>query len=297
VFSCEWDKYARKTYSDNFGDEPVGDIRQVNGDQVPDHDILVAGFPCQPFSLSGIGAKRKLGQQTGFSDQTQGTLFFDVLRIIKAKRPRAFLLENVKNLVSHDKGNTFRVIEGSLREIGYNVHFRIMDSKGLVPQHRERIFIVGFDKPTNFSFPEIADSRPKLSSLLEGDVPEKYTLSDNLWKWLQSHAEKHAKKGHGFGYSVANLDGIARTLSARYYKDGSEILIPQAGRNPRKLTPRECARLMGFEDSYKMSVSCTRSYKQFGNSVVVPLVREIAKQVVLSLTTGGQDLEWPQSPS
>lgn len=286
VFSCEWDKYCQKSYFDNFGELPVGDIRAVAENSVPDHDVLVAGFPCQPFSIAGVSKKNSLGRATGFLDKTQGTLFFDVVRILNAKRPKAFLLENVKNLKSHDKGRTWQVIMDSLTELDYAVFPMVLDGQIFVPQHRERVFIVGFDRKRygsdiqfSFDFDRPAH-KMCLRDILEKDVDEKYTLSDKLWAYLQNYAAKHRAAGHGFGYGMPDLDGITRTLSARYYKDGSEILIKQEGKNPRRLTPRECARLQGFPESYKITVSNTRAYKQFGNSVVVPLVTAIAGCIV-----------------
>lgn len=313
VFTSEWDKFACQTYRANHEDshEIRGDITKVETEEIPDHDVLVAGFPCQPFSLAGVSKKNSLGRSHGFLDKTQGTLFFDVARIIKAKRPRAFLLENVKNLRSHDRGRTFEVILRTLRdELGYSVTERVIDAKSMVPQHRERIFIVGFRDGQWFNwnglnFPEASDG-PKLNSILhskdeEPEIPftekrrnatvvaEKYTLSNHLWNYLQAYAAKHAALGNGFGCSIFGPDGVARTLSARYHKDGSEILIQQNRKNPRRLTPRECARLMGFPDSLKIPVSDTQAYRQFGNSVVVPVVREIAKGITTVLQ--GKELE------
>lgn len=286
VYSNEWNKYCQQTYFANFGEQPEGDITQVDENVIPDHDILVAGFPCQPFSIAGVSKKKSLGRATGFEDKTQGTLFFDVCRILKAKRPKAFLLENVKNLRSHDKGRTFKVILESLDELGYKVFFDVIDGKNYVPQHRERILIVGFDTErygNNFDFEFNINSvypSPVIKDILEDDVVEKYTLSDKLWLYLQNYAQKHKAAGNGFGYGIAPLNGVSRTLSARYYKDGSEILIEQAGKNPRRLTPRECARLQGFPETFKIPVSDTQAYRQFGNSVVVPLITDIAKQIV-----------------
>lgn len=287
VYSNEWNKYCQQTYFANFGEQPDGDITQVNEHRdIPYHDILVAGFPCQPFSIAGVSKKNSLGRATGFEDKTQGTLFFDVCRIIKAKRPKAFMLENVKNLKNHDKGRTFKVIMDSLDELGYQTFCEVLDGQNFVPQHRERIVIVGFDRERygsmmNFDF-NITPVEPKpiLKDILEPEVDKKYTLSDNLWIYLQNYAAKHKAAGHGFGFGLAPLDGISRTLSARYYKDGSEILIPQEGQNPRRLTPRECARLQGFPDSFVIPVSDTQAYKQFGNSVVVPLMTNVAELVV-----------------
>lgn len=289
VYSNEWNKYSQQTYYANFGVQPDGDITKVDAESIPDHDILVAGFPCQPFSIAGVSKKQSLGRATGFEDKTQGTLFFDVCRILKAKRPKAFMLENVKNLCSHDKGRTFKVIQESLEELNYRVFYKILDGKTYVPQHRERIVIVGFDKERfgdvkdfNFEF-EPVEKLPVVLDILEKDVADKYTLSDKLWNYLQNYAAKHKEAGNGFGYGIAPLDGITRTISARYYKDGSEILIAQPGKNPRRLTPRECARLQGFPDSFKIPVSDTQAYKQFGNSVVVPLMEQVAKKVIAKL--------------
>ena len=297
VFTSEWDKYSRETYQANFPSDKhtlAGDIRKVMPEKIPDHDVLIAGFPCQPFSVAGVSKKNALGRPHGFACETQGTLFFDIARILDAKRPRAFLLENVKNLVSHDKGKTFRIIRKTLQELGYRISYRVVDGGHFVPQHRERILIVGFREPTGFSWDALslpAYGAARLRNILHaedgsepdvdegryleahGRVHEKYVLSNKLWAYLQGYAEKHRAKGNGFGCSVFTGDDIARTLSARYYKDGSEILIARGeGRNPRRLTPRECARLMGFPDSFRIPVSDTRAYKQFGNSVVVPLI-------------------------
>ena len=280
VFSSEWNKFSQQTYEANFGDVPDGDITKIKARDIPNHDILVGGFPCQPFSIAGVSSKKALGRKHGFEDETQGTLFFDIARIIREKKPKAFLLENVKNLKSHDKGNTFRVIMKVLREdLGYDVHYKIVDASSVVPQHRERIFIVGFRKPMDFEFPKLIDKRPKLGDILEKNVDSKYTLIDGTWKALQRHKEIHSKKGNGFGYSMADRDSITKTLSARYYKDGAEILIPQGKKNPRRLTPRECALLMGFPKSFKIQVSDNQAYRQFGNAVVVPVVKEIAKSI------------------
>lgn len=286
VFSSEWNKFSQQTYEANFGEIPDGDITKIDENEIPNHDILVGGFPCQPFSIAGVSAKNFLGREHGFKDITQGTLFFDICRIIKAKKPRAFLLENVKNLKSHDKGNTFKVILKALQEdLGYDIHYKVIDASSQVPQHRERIFIVGFDSPMEFEFPKLADNRPRLGDILEKNVDKKYTLLDGTWNALQRHLEKHRAKGNGFGYNIADKKGIAKTLSARYYKDGAEILISQGEKkNPRRLTPRECARLMGFPEQFKIVVSDNQAYRQFGNAVVVPVVKEIAKAMVACMT-------------
>lgn len=290
VYSNEWNKYSQQTYFANFGEQPDGDITQVNEKDIPNHDILVAGFPCQPFSIAGVSKKNSMGRETGFADKTQGTLFFDVCRILKEKRPKAFMLENVKNLCSHDKGKTFKVIKESLDELNYEVFHAVLDGQNYVPQHRERIIIVGFDRERygndiSFEFNLTpANPKPIMRDILEKEVESKYTLSDKLWTYLQNYAAKHRAAGNGFGYGIAPLDGVSRTISARYYKDGSEILIAQEGKNPRRLTPRECARLQGFPDSFKIPVSDTQAYRQFGNSVVVPLMENIARLIVEKIT-------------
>jgi DNA (cytosine-5)-methyltransferase 1 len=304
VFTSEWNDFSKKTYIANYGDfHPfVGDIVPFPAEEVPDHDILLGGFPCQPFSIAGVSKKNSLGRPHGFECTTQGTLFFDVARMIAIKRPAAFLLENVKNLLSHDKGNTFDVILQTLEnELGYEVHYKVIDGQHFTPQHRERIIIVGFREKTKFSWDDLqlpTDS-PRLISILhktDGTEPvlehdaerffdskksivqPKYTLTSNLWTYLQAYAEKHKAAGNGFGFGMAFPDSVTRTLSARYYKDGSEILVYQGKRkNPRRLTPRECARLMGFPDSFKIPVSDTQAYRQFGNSVVMPVMKEVAR--------------------
>ena len=287
VWSNDIDKYSIRTYTENFGSENVfsGDIRTVSTTEIPDFDILCAGFPCQPFSLAGVSKKNSLNRPHGFKDQTQGTLFYEIVRVLRDKRPAAFFLENVKNLKSHDKGKTFKVIEGALRELGYSFHYQIINAKSLVPQNRERIFMVGFrNRLIGYEFPKIPNRKPRLRDILEQEVPEKYTLTDNLWKYLQAYAEKHRRQGNGFGFGLADLDGHTRTLSARYHKDGSEILIPQKGKNPRRLTPRECARLQGFPDTFRIPVSDTQAYRQFGNAVAVPVIELLAKSVVQTLS-------------
>ena len=292
VFASEWNKFANQTYRANFAtpSELAGDITEVDARDVPDHDILLAGFPCQPFSISGVSKKNSLGMPTGFADETQGTLFFDVARILEEKQPQACMLENVKNLVSHDRGRTFKVIMSVLTEdLGYHVHWRIVDGIHWTPQHRERIYIVGFRDDLQFSWDalEVPDSGGVLADVLEDDVPEKYTLSDKLWDYLQSYAAKHRAAGNGFGYGLVGPNDTTRTLSARYHKDGSEILVRQDG-NPRRLTPRECARLQGFPDSFVIPVSDTQAYRQFGNSVCVPAVEAVATLVRDALWTSGR---------
>jgi DNA (cytosine-5)-methyltransferase 1 len=304
VFTSEWDKYALKTYCENYGTDHTiaGDITNIVVSDIPSHDVLLAGFPCQPFSIAGVSKKNSLGRAHGFEDKTQGTLFFDVARIIKEKQPTAFLLENVKNLKSHDKGKTFEVIKETLQdELGYRIFPKVIDGKGFVPQHRERIYIVGFRDDTDFSwdaFRQPKSDAKTMSDILhrqdrsevsehdflreyivgnEGKVNDKYILSDKLWSFLYGYAAKHKAKGNGFGYGMVTKKSTSRTLSARYYKDGSEILVNRGKGNPRRLTPRECARLMGYPDSFKIPVSDTQAYKQFGNSVVMPVIEEIAR--------------------
>lgn len=285
VFSSEWDKWSKKTYFVNYGVFPEGDITKINPQDIPSHDILTAGFPCQPFSIAGVSKKNSLGREHGFKDVTQGTLFFNVASIIEEKRPKMFLLENVKNLQSHDKGRTFNVIKDVLEELQYKIFYKVVDAKAYVPQHRERIFIVGFDKnffgsDLHFSFPTLPASTPKLGDILEDEVDKKYILTDHLWQYLQNYAQKHKEKGNGFGFGLVNSESVSRTLSARYYKDGSEILVQVKDSNPRRLTPRECARLMGYPDTFRIPVSDTQAYRQFGNSVVVPVVKDIAAEML-----------------
>jgi len=285
VFSSDWNKYARQTYAANFGETPHGDIHSVAVADIPAHDILCAGFPCQPFSIAGVSKKLSLGKAHGFDDKEQGNLFFSLAEIIECHQPAAFVLENVKNLKSHDGGHTFEIIYNTLTDaLGYHVRTAIIDAQSVVPQHRERIFLVGFKERRAFEFPAFPAAGPKLESILETDVSDKYTLSDHLWQYLQDYAAKHKAAGNGFGFGLFSGKDTARTLSARYYKDGSEILISQGLRkNPRRLTPRECAMLMGYPKDFKIPVSDTQAYKQFGNSVVVPVVERIAKAVVSTL--------------
>lgn len=307
IFTSEWNKFANLTYADNFGTDHslIGDIVGYDTDKIPDHDVLLGGFPCQPFSIAGVSKKQSLGRPHGFECETQGTLFFEVARIIADKRPKAFLLENVKNLLSHDKGRTFRVIINVLREqLGYEVHWKVIDGQCFTPQHRERVVIVGFRETTDFTWDQLIVPKfgPRVGSILhktDGTEPlidsdgsrffdhdsrqvlVKYTLSPKLWDYLQAYSAKHKAAGNGFGFGLVDSDRVTRTLSARYYKDGSEILVAQGENDcPRRLTPRECARLMGFPDSFKIPVSDTQGYKQFGNSVVVPVIHEVAKLMV-----------------
>ena len=346
VFTSEWNMQAVRTYKANHYAEPDvhvfnDDIRKVTlSDRedaseseitanihmmVPDHDVLLAGFPCQPFSIAGVSKKNALGQAHGFECKTQGTLFFDVARILEVKRPPAFLLENVKNLKSHDKGRTFKVITEALDELGYWVSDmdakgsddpRIIDGRNFVPQHRERIVLVGFRRDLGVHkgftlrnvrkhFPK---KTPKLGDILDKDVENKYILTPKLWDYLFNYSIKHKAKGNGFGYGLVREDNVTRTLSARYYKDGSEILIdrgfnpakdlhsPSNIKNrPRRLTPRECSRLMGYDNvgqsDFRIPVSDTQAYKQFGNSVVVPVfaaVAKLMKPVILKAKSGKQ---------
>jgi DNA (cytosine-5)-methyltransferase 1 len=302
VFTSEWDKYAQKTYSRNFPecDEHimVGDIRPygANPSLIPDFDVLLAGFPCQPFSLAGVSKKNSLGRRHGFEDEKQGNLFFEIERILRHHRPAAFLLENVKHLTRHDRGNTFEVIRRTLEdELGYAIDYRVISSRPWVPQSRERIFIVGFREDVGFGFDGFdavipkEDAWPRLGTILQShnEVDSKYTLTPKLWEYLRAYRAKHEKAGNGFGFSLFGPDGITRTLSARYHKDGSEILIDQKGTRPRRLTPTECARLMGFEYGDRTwdisAVSDTQAYRQFGNAVVVPVVETIARYMEPSL--------------
>lgn len=318
VFTSEWNEFSRKTYLANFPceHEIAGDITKVAVEDVPAHDVLLAGFPCQPFSIAGVSKKNALGRPHGFRCDAQGTLFFDVARLIEHHRPKAFLLENVKNLVAHDRGRTFEIIRRTLKEeLGYHIDFKVVDGKAFVPQHRERILIAGFRDNRTFSFDDLklpdATSGPRLRSILHPEdgseeaekpytvgpkavVSPRYTLSDHLWKYLQDYAEKHRTKGNGFGFGLSGPDDVARTLSARYYKDGSEILIRQEQRAPRRLTPRECARLMGFDrpgcDPFVIPVSDTQAYKQFGNSVVVPAIEAVAQHMLPFIGEMADDL-------
>ncbi|NML32969.1 DNA (cytosine-5-)-methyltransferase [Paraburkholderia antibiotica] len=306
VLTSEWNEFSTRTYCDNYpggdGHALIGDIVTFPADEVPNHDVLLGGFPCQPFSIAGVSKKNALGRPHGFECTTQGTLFFDVARIIAEKRPAAFLLENVKNLLSHDKGRTFDVILQTLRdELGYEVHYRVIDGQHFTPQHRERIIIVGFRGKTEFTWDDLRlpEHGPRLGSILhrtDGSEPvlpwdhdrffdhaarcvqPKYTLTPKLWAYLQHYAAKHRAAGNGFGFGMAYPDSVTRTLSARYHKDGSEILVYQGeALRPRRLTPRECARLMGFPDTFRIPVSDTQAYRQFGNSVVMPVMREVAR--------------------
>ena len=293
VFTSEWDRFCKETYTANFPEAAdsnhvfAGDIRPWAADpgKIPAHDVLLAGFPCQPFSIAGVSKKNALGRPHGFLCDTQGTLFYDVAAILNHHRPPAFLLENVRNLERHDRGRTFSTIMHVLKEeLGYCVTARVIDSSPWVPQRRQRIFIAGFTRETSFDFdglPVPEGRRPVLGSILDRTVDPKYTLSRHLWRYLKDYKAKHNRAGNGFGYSVFGPDDVTRTLSARYHKDGSEILVRQPGKRPRRLTPRECARLMGFEkpgeEKFRIPVSDTQAYRQFGNAVVVPVVRAVVR--------------------
>ncbi|MCL4212730.1 MAG: DNA (cytosine-5-)-methyltransferase [Gemmatimonadales bacterium] len=313
VFTSEWDKYSQLTYKANYGEEHVhGDITKIATSEIPQYDVLLAGFPCQPFSIAGVSKKNSLGVKHGFECETQGTLFFEIERILADTRPKAFVLENVKNLVSHDRGRTFAVIKRTLQDkLGYRISSAVIDAKRFVPQHRERIFIVGLrsDLKTSFDWLGLDKGKPvagpRLRSILHpedgtepiearylderGRVLPKYVLTDNLWAYLRQYAAKHQAQGNGFGFGLVGPEDVARTLSARYYKDGSEILIRRKRGNPRRLTPRECARLMGFDrpghPPFRIVVSDTQAYRQFGNAVAVPVVREVAKAVARCLAS------------
>lgn len=293
LFSSEWDKYSQKTYKAWHGDTPEGDIREIKPADIPNHDIMAAGFPCQPFSIAGVSKRQSLGIAHGFKCVTQGNLFFQLVTIIKAKRPPVLFLENVKNLQSHDQGRTWTVIKEALEELDYWIFYQVIDAADYVPQHRERVYIVCFDKKEfpqkpPFEFPKKPEGpRPALQDILEPNPDPKYTLTPHLWNYLQRYAEGHKAKGNGFGFGLVTPEGISRTLSARYYKDGSEILIPQSGKQqPRRLTPRECARLMGFDEKYQnlQVVSDTQAYRQFGNAVVPKVVEAVGRQIMKVLT-------------
>ncbi|MDR2431482.1 MAG: DNA (cytosine-5-)-methyltransferase [Candidatus Margulisbacteria bacterium] len=288
VFASDWNEPARKTYKANYGIEPFGDIREVTSAQIPDFDILCAGFPCQPFSIAGVSKKNSLGRKHGFEDETQGTLFFEIIRLIKETRPKIMFLENVKNLKSHDRGNTWRVIYNTLKKQDYEIFEKIVDARYYVPQNRQRVFIVCFDKhifpDINFDFPQYPQKRIfELRDVLENDVDGKYTLSDKLWHYLQKHKKNSEVKGNGFGFGLASPEftEYTRTMSARYYKDGSEILVKQGDKkNPRRLTPNEARKLFGYPDDFVIPVSDCQAYRQFGNSVVVPAIRHTAEQIL-----------------
>lgn len=290
-FSCEIDPFARRTYHAWFGETPERDVRDfVSGEHIPSHDVLAAGFPCQPFSIAGVSKKNSLGRAHGFKDKAQGTLFFHLATIIENTKPPVLLLENVKNLKSHNRGDTWATISERLSELGYRVFAKIIDARHYVPQHRERIFIVGFRRDIfgsepPFEFPSLPEGQsPVLRQILlpESEVDKKYILTSHLWEYLQAYAKRHQEKGNGFGFGLANLDGVTRTLSARYYKDGSEVLIPRRNGRPRRLTPVEAGRLMGFPERLleRIVVSDTQAYKQFGNAVVPIVAEAVARKIV-----------------
>lgn len=305
IFTSEWDKYSKQTYFANYGEYPFGDITK---DKVKEHipekfDLLCGGFPCQPFSIAGVSKKISLGRSHGFADEKQGNLFFHIADIISKHRPKAFFLENVKNLVSHDNKQTFKIIKETLEELGYSFNHKVIDGQSFVPQHRERTLMVGFDKEVygeniNFDFSKvkIPEEKQAIKSILQDEVELKYTLSDKLWNYLQGYAKKHKEKGNGFGFGLVNPEGVSRTISARYYKDGAEILIPQADKNPRRLTPKEAGALQGYPVypintqnealSLRIVVSDAQAYKQFGNSVVMPLIQAVGKEIISTIQNG-----------
>jgi DNA (cytosine-5)-methyltransferase 1 len=299
LFTSEWDKYSKQTYFANYGDFPFGDITSADVKaHIPEKfDILCGGFPCQPFSLAGVSKKNSLGRLHGFQDEKQGNLFFHIEEILRTHRPKAFFLENVKNLVSHDQGNTFKIIKQTLLDLDYSFDPKVIDGSAFVPQHRERTFMIGFDKKVfgkdikfDFNTIKYPEKKQAAKDILQPEVSEKYTLTDHLWNYLNEYAKKHKEKGNGFGFGLVNLEGVTRTISARYHKDGAEILIPQENKNPRRLTPQEAAALQGYpmypintkskKKSLKIPVSDTQAYRQFGNSVVMPLIQAVGEQVV-----------------
>jgi DNA (cytosine-5)-methyltransferase 1 len=297
VFSSEWDKFAKQTYQANFGEYPYGDIRQIIKSEIPDHDVLCAGFPCQPFSLAGVSKKNSLGRKHGFEDETQGTLFFEIKEILRIKRPKVFMLENVKNLISHDKRKTFEIIHETLEDhLGYVVNWKIIDGGKWVPQHRERIFIVGYD-PKQISIdkqeiiipegPDDGYSYPELKTIIKKKV-EGHTLGPGTWATLKRHKAHHARLGNGFGYGIHQLPikngAVTRTISARYHKDGAEILIEQKGDRPRRLTVNEAMQIQGYDPAtFVFPVSNTQAYRQIGNSVVIPAIGATANEIAIIL--------------
>jgi DNA (cytosine-5)-methyltransferase 1 len=302
VFSSEWDKFAKKTYEANFGEVPFGDIKKISKENIPNHDVLCAGFPCQPFSLAGVSKKKSLGRKHGFSDETQGTLFFELKEIIRLKRPKAFFLENVKNLLSHDKGQTFEIIRSSLEEkLGYVINWKVVDGANWVPQHRERIFIVGFDPEqvcidkAEIDIPEKPAKKyfyPELNKIIKRKMTN-HTLGPGTWRTLERHKANHASKGNGFGYGLIRLPikkgMVTRTISARYHKDGAEILVEQKNERPRRLSVKEAMQLQGFDpDKFLFPVSNTQAYRQIGNSVVVPAIKSTSKMIAKILLEKGR---------
>ena len=291
VHTVELDPYACRTYSANFGATEPADINAVLPGALPGYDVLAAGFPCQPFSIAGVTKKRALGRKHGFDDPTSGNLFLKTLRLLGSPRrdpPPVVVFENVKNLLSHDQRRTYSIIKGILDGIGYEVSERVIDARPWVPQHRERVFIVGLHRDDfggrgfDFDAIDVPDPEvwPRFGDIEEATVDGKYVLSEHLWQYLQDYAAGHRAKGHGFGYGLVERDGHTRTLSARYHKDGSEILVPTDLGRPRRLTPTECAALMGFPPDFKVPVSDTQAYRQFGNAVVVPVVAALARALV-----------------
>lgn len=293
VFSSEIDKAVKFTYERNYGEYPFGDIKDFTGahvsdadlnDLIPNHNVLAAGFPCQPFSLAGVSARLSLGQNHGFLDNTKGTLFFDIARIVSIKRPEVVFLENVKNFSRHDNGNTYRTVYNTMNELGYELFSKIVNSETLVPQSRQRFYMVGIRRDIlnnrEFVFPDIDGESLKLKDFLEKDVSDIYTISDKLWNGHINRTKRNIERGTGFTAHLADLNKPSKTLVARYGKDGKECLIPQEGKNPRKLTPRECARLQGYPENFILPVSRAASYHQFGNSVSVPVIQAIAENFI-----------------
>lgn len=285
VFSSEIDKFARMTYEANFGEHPAGDIRTIDATQIPAHDIIAAGFPCQPFSLAGISKKKAIGLPYGLRDRDQGQLFFEVTRIAREHQPRALILENVRNLMTENRGVTLRWMLRHLRRFGYTPAVQLWNARPWVPQNRQRLIIVALRGDQHFEFPEppTIDRLPVFVDIMDRNPGPEFTITDRLWEYLPRYAEKHRLRGNGFGFGLADLQGATRTLSARYYKDGAEILVPQDGKNPRRLTPEECRKLMGFPEGFKIPVSNTQAYRQFGNAVVVPMIEYIASELVRQL--------------
>lgn len=281
VFSSEYDKSAQKTYKNNHGEFPFGDITKISENEIPEHDVLLAGFPCQPFSNAGVSARNAVGKKHGFLCDTQGTLFFDVMRIVDARKPKVVFLENVRNLERHDKGRTFNTIRETIEASGYRFFYKVIDSSSVVPQRRVRCYMVAVrsDVACDFLFPDFSGEPKPLKSILEVDVDEKYTISDKLWLGHITRTKRNLERGTGFTANTADLNKPSNTIVARYGKDGKECLVPQKNKNPRLLTPRECARLQGFPESFVLPMAKTPAYRQFGNSVVVPIVSEIAKKI------------------
>ena len=290
VFTSEWDRSAKKTYEANYGELPFGDISHFTSidrtdeniqSMIPDHEILAAGFPCQPFSHAGVSSRNSRGLKHGFECDTQGTLFFDIMRIANVKRPKVLFLENVKNIVGHQKGETFKVIKSAVDEIGYDFKYKVIDSSPLVPQRRQRCYMVCFRKDlgVDYDFPEISGAPLPLESILESNVSDRFTISDKLWQGHINRTNRNLERGAGFTAFVADITRPSNTLVARYGKDGKECLIPQKDKNPRMLTPRECAKLQGFPDEFSLPQARTPAYKQFGNSVAVPVVKVLARSI------------------